>query len=454
MRSLVWERSAEWGPDDDVYVGCSGNMTLERVLADRGCRLHSNDVTGYSCALGWYLTGAELPFTLKPEHAERLDWLAPYLDGRAGTMATLMLGTRFLGLIGKTGRYYERMLAATREQWPTMHGKTRAKLEGLTLQLASFSPMDVREFVADVAPPAAPVVMFPPFYGGERTSDGKARGDYEQQFAGIDTFFDWPAPTYPPLDEHGKDELVRLVVERPAWILGLHVERPELREHLRGVVQTTNRGVSIYVYSAGMTTRIVQPRQQTAPVLMPKLGPWEDLEGPLRLHVLTGPEFSALRSQFMNKSILPGSPLLAVGVSAGGKLIGAFAYSGPKYEPSQAYLLSDFPVAWTQYRRLSKLIVMAAMSDEARHLLQRPLSRRLRTVLTTAFSDNPQSAKYGRGIPGMKLAKREDGGEGGTAKDGVHRYMLNYEGPLGAWDLAGALATWMDKHSSDQRWPA
>jgi len=54
--------------------------------------------------------------------------------------------------------------------------------------------------------------------------------------------------------------------------------------------------------------------------------------------------------------------------------------------------MSDFPVSWSRYRRLSKLLVMAAISAT---LLQRSLSRRITAWTTTTFSDNPNSSKYG-----------------------------------------------------------
>ncbi|MEU5859266.1 hypothetical protein ABZ799_28475 [Nocardiopsis dassonvillei] len=66
--------------------------------------------------------------------------------------------------------------------------------------------------------------------------------------------------------------------------------------------------------------------------------------------------------------------------------------------------MSDFPVSWSRNRRLSKLIVMAALSAESKQLHQRSLSRRLTGWSTTAFADRP-SSKYGRGIPGARLQK-------------------------------------------------
>jgi len=439
LRAIIYEHAGAW-PGTDIYVGCSGNFTIERVLHARfgaGRTVHGCDIQAYSCALGWWLAGQPLSFTLREDHEDALGWLSPYLDGATGTLATLMLGTRFLQWVGKDGPYFRRMLAATQDQWPTMHAKTVAKLEALTLRLGSFYAGDVREYLDTVVPDDAPVVMFPPFYAG----------DYTSQFASLDHVFAWPAPTYGELDEDAKEDIIARVAHRPSWMLGLHVERDEMREHLAGIVQTANRGLPIYVYAAAGPRRIVAPRQQTRPVLMQKLGPDDELGDRMALHILDGGQFAALRSQFMSKTILPGSPLLACAVSVDGHVIGAFAYKSlAAYSPTCGYLLSDFPVSWTRYRRLAKLVVMAGISREARLLVERSVSKRLTEWTTTAFSDNPNSAKYSRGIPGSRLLKRTEPGG-----DGIHRYQLQYGGPLGELTLPEALAYWKTKHGADQR---
>ncbi|GAA3027424.1 hypothetical protein [Streptosporangium longisporum] len=438
MRSIVYEHAGTW-PDQDIYVGCSGNFTLERVLHSRfgsNRAVHGNDIQAYSCALGWWLSGRPLPFTLREEHDEDLGWLRPYLDDPTDILATLMLGTRFLQWVGKEGAYYRRMIAATQDQWPRMHEKTVSKLNALSLRLGSFYAGDVRDYLSTVVPPDAPVVMFPPFYAK----------DYQAQFASIDTTFDWPAPDFGELDEAGKEQIIAQVRDRPHWMLGLHIERPELRPHLAGVVQTANRGLPIYVYAASGPRRIVRPRQLTAPIPMPKIGPDDELGDRMALHVLTGGQFAAIRSQFMSKSIKPGTPLLACGVSVDGLIVGAFAFLPPKFDPEDAYLMSDFPVSWTRYRRLAKLIVMAACTSEAQLLLQRSLSRRITGWTTTAFTDRPNSAKYGRGIPGVKLQKRTEPGA-----DGIHRYQLQYGGAMGERTLSEALDLWKRKHGKDTR---
>ncbi|GAA0607637.1 hypothetical protein GCM10010174_26010 [Kutzneria viridogrisea] len=438
MRSIVAEHALSWPADLPVYVGCSGNLTIERAIhaLGRGTALHGNDITSYSCALGWHFTGLDLPFELKPDSRAELEWLEAYLDGSTGTLAVLMLGTRFLQFVGREGAYYETMVAAYREQMPQLYAKTCARLDAVTLRLGSFWAGDVRDYL-DAAPGSSPVVLFPPFYGS---------GDYESMFAALDRHFDWPVPEYRDLDEAGKDQIIEQVVSRPHWMLGLHHEREDLAQWRRGRVQTSNRGVPITVYASGDAVRVVTPRQALDPIRMRKIAPDEELQGPLRLHALSGGQFAGIRSQFMSKTIKPGSPLLAVGVSAGGALIGAFAYLPGKYDPGEVYLMSDFPVSWSKYKRLSKLIVLAAMSAEAQLLVQRSAGKRVTAICTTAFSNNPQSSKYGRGIPGFRLVKRTE-----PAADGIHRYQLQYSGTFGAWSLAEALELWQAKHAAVTR---
>lgn len=434
MRSIVAEHARLW-PDGDVYIGCSGNLTIERTLASQGrFRLHSNDVNPYSCALGWYFAGNPLPYRVAEESRDQLGWLDDYLDDGVGTLATLMLGTRFFQFVGKNGPYMERMVSAYREQFPRMHAETVEKLRASSLELESFSAMDVLDYLRDVVPRNAPFASFPPFDAG----------GYEAMFSGISTHFEWPTPAYEEFDDDSREEMIQLITDRPHWILGLLHEAPDLEPYRVGYVKVGPRARPFWVYARPGRICYVGPAQTTEPVLMPRLGPGDELGDDLTLHPLTAGQFNSLRSAYLNRNIAPGSPLFSCGVSSGGRLIGAFAYLPPKYG-LDAYLMSDFAVAPTRYKRLSKLVVMAAISVEAQQLVQRSLSKRVVGWSTTAFSNNPNSAKYGRGVPGVKLASRK------PCTDGVHTYQLQYSGPLGQWTLAEALELWTTKHGRHTR---
>jgi hypothetical protein len=105
LRSLVLETVASWGVDE-VWVGCSGNFTIERVLSSLPT-IHGNDVQLYSCAIGSYLAGVPLTIGIADEHEEEWGWLAPSLATPEGAVATIMLSTRMLSGLGRTNGYLD-----------------------------------------------------------------------------------------------------------------------------------------------------------------------------------------------------------------------------------------------------------------------------------------------------------------------------------------------------------
>ena len=75
MRAVLETAAGRW-KGLPVYVACSGNFTVERILAKCGVgAIHSNDVSIYSCALGWHLANTAERFVIK---AHPYGWLEPY----------------------------------------------------------------------------------------------------------------------------------------------------------------------------------------------------------------------------------------------------------------------------------------------------------------------------------------------------------------------------------------
>ena len=67
-----------------VYVACSGNFTVERIIARWGVgQIHSNDVSIYSCALGWCLRGEAKQYAVKQPEFGKSSWSRPADGGDA-----------------------------------------------------------------------------------------------------------------------------------------------------------------------------------------------------------------------------------------------------------------------------------------------------------------------------------------------------------------------------------
>lgn len=86
----------EWDVKD-IYVVCSGNFTIERML--QGCttaRLHSNDVTVYSCLLGRYFSGQPLDVKIRADYEGPMRFVEKYMTDDAGTIAVMLLLSKWL----------------------------------------------------------------------------------------------------------------------------------------------------------------------------------------------------------------------------------------------------------------------------------------------------------------------------------------------------------------------
>lgn len=440
MRSIVAEHVRAWDCED-VYVGCSGAFTVERVVNSLNrFNLHGNDVTLYSCAIGGLSAGRPVFFRLRERWQEQYGWLERYLDEPERALATLLLSDGLMaGLTARDyphNQWFARQRRGHEQQWARMHAQMTDRIRERLLCLRSFGAADVVEWVKDV-PNDQGVVCFPPFFAG----------DYTAMFALLDAVWEWPSPDFAEMDDDARLRLFEAARERRHWIFGTHTRlEPEWDPHLRGRVQTTNRGVPIWIYSSAGASRIATPHQPIEPLLIPRLTDRQEIEGPLGILELTGGQFAQLRSQYMNVNIKPGQPTVAYAVLAGGQVIGSYALSmAPtisqmdSYLPGPfIYLLSDFPVRPTRYRHLAKLVLTAALSQEGKLLAERSASRRCRSLTTTAFSQKPVSMKY-RSL--FRLLARRD------SEDPLYRHQLNYGAELGRWTLAEGLETWLAKNA-------
>ncbi|GGV02556.1 hypothetical protein GCM10010211_82390 [Streptomyces albospinus] len=162
IRAIVPETAASW-PRGEVFVPCCGNFTIERSLADMGFALHSSDVSIYTTAIGRWLTGQPVGIQLREESMDQLDWSAGSLGDVVGTVATMMLSTRFLASVGREGLWHERVARSYRDQWQAKHTETVERLSRADLHLASYEAEDVRSWLKKV-PGEDPACSFPPFF--------------------------------------------------------------------------------------------------------------------------------------------------------------------------------------------------------------------------------------------------------------------------------------------------
>lgn len=418
LRAILNEMAPNW-IERPVFVGCSGNFTVERILAKAGVKeIHGNDVSLYSCALGWYLTGLNTGVNIKvPEY----NWLAKYMTNGIGVIATLMLCSEMFKYVDRPEPFHRRMFQAYKVRFDGMHSETAKKvvkaLEGVRLE--SFYSGDVINFMLD-APEDCVAISFPPTY---------SKG-YERMYKKIDEVFEWERPDYVIFDDQRFELFTTILTSKKTWVTLRDKPVERFKDNLKGIVQTGLRSKPVYIYAGEGKTRLTQARQKTEPVNIKRLE--GEITGPLSLVRLTVGQMNTLRSEYLATGIVPAAPQISLGVVAGDRLIGAMGFPAAKYgDMNDVYMMSDFAVPQKIYKRLSKLVLIAAASKEVQAILQQAFNRKVKDIYTTAFTDKAVSMKY-RGI--FEVYNRKEG-------------FINYVSEAGRWTLAEGLETWKKKHS-------
>lgn len=416
-----------------VVIGCSGNFTLESVICAYGkpAAVHSNDVSFYSCMIGQWLTGKSLDFRFSDS---RFAWLDEHLQGEDDThkLAAIMVLLDALEWQGQDNPHRIRMWRLYRETFAELVEKTADKLAQVDIKIASFYEGDVQEHFTRFAHCADAVFCcYAPTYAG----------GYERLYKRLDKIVTWTPPTYPLLTDERRDELLNwMQARRFVWY------DDRLIDGLTPVMQARsgNRRM-VYLYSNVIGQTAVFRDMAMRP--LPEL-PLADSTLAIRpdshivLHRIGTSELAEYKNAYLNKHILFASGKWAFAVVIDGKVVGFLEFGT---DPSSAiqlqdmtamYMMADFPIPHTPYKRLSKLIVMLAVSGETRHVLERLRQYRLASVTTTAFTDKPVSMKY-RGV--FELAKRGE-------KDG--KRFLNYRAEYNTLTWQETLQAWMKKNVS------
>ena len=379
------------------------------------------DVSLYSTAVGRYLTDDNVVVTLSnsPEYQWLGEWITPGLD----LITTLLLCTNVLGFIGRTEPYFVRMLEAYKRHWKELHGKSKEKIKPILdeIKISSYFAGDAFDFIKNASSDAA-IMSFPPTY----------KGEYERLYAKIDEAFIWDKPHYQLFDKNRLEEFFKIIMSRENFLLYRDVYVSEWEPFLVGQVQTSVRKKPVYMYSGNKEkVFLTYPSQKIEKVPIERLGEHDDVIAPIKLVPLTQGQFNTLRSQYLSVHIAPASASVRLAVTCNDKLIGACAFDPGKYGINEAYMMTDFSIAPVKYKRLSKLVLAAALSTEVREFLMERFNQKIDSIFTTAFTSNPISMKY-RGL--FEVYNRKED-------------CVNYEAKAGKWTLEEGFNWWLKKHS-------
>ena len=458
MVSVLKSAMTEWQVlVRDVYQGCSGAFTVEKALSDFPFRWHGNDVSLYSCALGAFYTDAPFRLSFRPEMEPRFGWLRAFLDEDDAAnpvshrnIATILLLSDMLHQINisddELRPHVDRKIRHYQSQFAALHAKTLQSIQAHPLRIASFTSADVVDWMQTL-PREAGFVSYPPFY----------TGGYERMFRNMGMLLDWDEPEFQTFDDDRLYQLLNLATEFQCWFVATNRELPaEWEPYKTGYIRNKNRDFPVYMYSNQAPVKVVSPNQElTAPPLR-TLEPDAVIgsDDRLAIRTISATAFNHLRSQYLSHHIRPGEVISAYAITAGNRIIGAMAFAAYSADMNWRippkpflYMMSDFPVAPSKHKRLAKLVLYAALSKEMQALLEKRSQRRIRSIVTTAFTPRPTSMKY-RGL--FKIVNSKPPGAPVPGVWESDKYLINYWAPAGQWSLDEGLREWHKRYAHAQ----
>jgi hypothetical protein len=183
-----------------LFVGCSGNFTIEQLLGEVAGAMHSNDVSIYTHFLGTRLAGQPVTCAIKDPAYE---WLRPSLEANLGAAVVLLF--ELLKWDPAKNTYNKRIYDYLRGDWQAQFEATVARVEQAKAiaRVTSFRSSDIWDFVdeAQRIDPEGVFLAFLPFY----------KGGYEKLYKKLDSILSWDSTQYEIIDAAKKAKLIEKI---------------------------------------------------------------------------------------------------------------------------------------------------------------------------------------------------------------------------------------------------
>lgn len=419
----------------DCYVCCSGSFRLERALSQSydSLKIHSNDVSVYSAAIGALATGKPIDVSFR-NTLEFVNDLIANSDDMDRVSAVLVGCEMSRYARGKT-RYNTQHFAYYRDNFRHYIDRTRARLEKSldTMRIEDYFGGDWRIHANNSIKPGSGVLAFPPFF----------KGDYEAQFKFIEDNISWQPPKYDLYDPKDLRAIARDLEDKGATYCILTDQIWDDKEAV--IKYQAGRKVPHYCYANTPKSSYIRKTSKAQPFRYKAVDP-DKLTKSTRVDIVQtdSAKLNFIKDVYLATSIIHSSGFGNYLVYLDGMLAGAIIYdesptTRAAYGDRTIYLLSD--VTTTGKGKMSKLVAMIATSRDLVRPLETRMLKRYDRLVTTARSKNPVSMKY-RGIY-QKLSRREDQDAGG--------YVIQYGANLVPQSPQKIYETWWKKYGPGKR---
>lgn len=383
----------------DVFIGCSGNYTTDKIMSAMGYTVHSNDVSLYSKLIADLLldTSTEVE-CINPELKNVFD---TWEETKYKKLVQVMFALKVAQFHQRKNDYQEEMFNAFIEQSKIYYDNTIKKLEkgALDFSIQSFYYGDFMDFLKMKRGKGVGISFLPTYKGG-----------YEKLFSYIEESFKYEHAPYNIFDPKEGGAVFKELLDNDENIIYSDRHFNILEGYLVGKIRLGSNKNPLFAYSSLQTNnhyyierdKCVKPSHirilpvdhqfttdtviTVRPCAVNDVNYYKAFYMANKVNYTTGGDFGLV---FM----------------ADGMAFGFTSFSKQLSTLSQIFMQSDFVVN-SETQRLSKLLIMLVKSHDVRRLIARKMYNYYDGVKTTVYTTSPISMKY-RGV--FNLERRDEG---------------------------------------------
>lgn len=383
----------------DVFIGCSGNYTTDKIMSAMGYTVHSNDVSLYSKLIADLLldTSTEVE-CINPELKNVFD---TWEETKYKKLVQVMFALKVAQFHQRKNDYQEEMFNAFIEQSKIYYDNTIKKLEkgALDFSIQSFYYGDFLDFLK-MKRGKGVGISFPPTY----------KGGYEKLFSYVEESFKYEHASYNIFDPKEGGAVFKELLDNDENIIYSDRYFNILEGYLVGKIRLGSNKNPLFAYSSLQTNNHYYIER-------------DKFVKPSHIHILpvdyqfTTDTVITVRQCAVNDVNYYKAFYMANKVNyttggdfglvfmADGMAFGFTSFSKQLSTLSQIFMQSDFVVN-SETQRLSKLLIMLVKSHDVQRLIARKMYNYYDGVKTTVYTTSPVSMKY-RGV--FNLERRDEG---------------------------------------------
>lgn len=407
----------------EVFVGCSGNFTVDKIMSKMGFNVHSNDVCLYSKLVADVLLGTETE--VKVVNEELIDVFNAWPESKYKKLVQVMFAIRLSDYDQRKNDYQKQFFDVWLSQSSIYYENTIKKLEkgALDFQINSFSFCDFIEFLKQKQGKGIGV-SFPPTY----------KSGYERMFSFVEKSFEYTRATYEVFDPKKANQTFLELLEEDENIIYSDINWPDLKKFEAGMVNLGQGKHPVYIYSSIQKDEKYYFEREKKQVeskiqILPIDYVFTD-KTQISIALCPVGEINYFKAFYMaNKVNYTTGGDMGLVFMADGKAFGFTSFSKMLSTTELFFMQSDFVVN-SHTAKLSKLLIMLTRSKEVRKLIARKMANFYVGLKTTVYSDKPISMKY-RSV--YELERRDKG-------------KLIYVGKFNELTLNEIFKTWLKKN--------